>query len=568
MRRVKSTAIALLSITALLALPAAAQASFGIEPGSVETTAFATEGGLLDTQASSHPFSWTVSFKLNTDKEGHSEGGELRSFFIDLPPGFAGYPTAVPRCSRQEFEGFTVACSPNSQVGIVKANLPAIGTEVGGPLFNMVPPPGVPAQLGFAAAGLNAFENISLGAPEDGYGLRSTTNGLPLEATSIEATIWGTPADESHDDQRGVEASEGTPGKGHKYVGPHEAFLTMPATCDAPLKTTVSVDSKLDPGHYVSESAESLGPGGEPEAQEGCANVPFNPKVASATTSKAASASTGLDFELKLPNEGLTNPGGIAETEPHKIEVTLPEGITANPSAAEGLATCTEAQYGSEHLETAPGAGCPEASKLGSIVAHSPLLDEPIVGSLYLATPYENPHHTLIGLYLVFRAVERGVLLKQSAKVVPDPKTGQLVTTLEGLPPLPYSDATLHFKEGARGVLVTPGTCGSFATTAKLYPFSQPNTPVTKTAYMQIERGPNGGPCPSGGEPFNGTRKQPGRRLLALLLAPDPPRRRSGPDQVLLQASARCCRKAGGNRTVLRRGDRPGARPHRLKRRP
>ena len=77
------------------------------------------------------------------------------------------------------------------------------------------------------------------------------------------------------------------------------------------------------------------------------------------------------------------------------------------------------------------------------------------------------------------------------------------MTTLEGLPPLPYSDATLHFSEGARGVLVTPDTCGRFATTTKFYPFSEPNNPVTKTAYFQIERGVDGGACPSGGDPFN-----------------------------------------------------------------
>jgi hypothetical protein len=287
----------------------------------------------------------------------------------------------------------------------------------------------------------------------------STTNGLPLETTAIEATIWGTPGDKSHDKERGAQAAAGHGGGGIAFVGPQLPFLTLPAQCDEPLVTTVEVDSKLDPGNYVPAEAFSLGSGGEPEALDSCGSVPFDPEIDATTTSRAASAASGLDFELKLPNEGLNNSGGTVETEPHKIEVKLPEGVTANPSAAEGLATCSEAQFGSERIDSAPGAGCPEASKLGSILAHSPLLDEPIEGSLYLATPYANPKHTLIGIYLVFRAQERGVLIKQSGKVVPDPSTGQLVTTIEDLPPLPYSDATLHFKEGARGVLVTPDTC-------------------------------------------------------------------------------------------------------------
>ena len=505
--KLAKTKLALLSLLAALALPATAQAGFGIEPGSFHTSFEVSEGVVGVPQASSHPYSFTFGFKLNTDSVGHSEGGELRSVLVDLPPGFAGDPFATGRCTRQEFEGFSPACSPNSQVGIVSANLPTFGFVATGPLYNMVPPPGVAAQFGFAVAGLNALPEVSLRTESpfssERYGLHVANYGLPEEATSIEVTVWGTPAEPGHDEQRGSQAAEGHVGEGHAYVGPHEAFLTLPAECSRSIRTTVEVDSKLDPGHYVSEEAQSLDSGGNPAAPQGCGSVPFAPQVAAATTSKASASSTGLDFELKLPNEGLTNPGGIAETEPQKIEVALPEGVTANPSAAEGLATCSEAQYNSEQLDTAPGAGCPEASKLGSIIAHSPLTDEPIVGSLYLATPYQNPEGTLLAIYLVFRAQERGVLIKQTGRIEPDPKTGRLVTTLEGLPPLPYSDATLHFKEGARGVLVTPSKCGTYATTAKLYPFSDPSTPTVRTAYMQIERGVNGGPCPSGGLPFH-----------------------------------------------------------------
>ena len=185
-------------------------------------------------QASSHPYAFTLGFKLNTDEAGHSEGGEMRSVLVDLPPGFAGDPFAVDRCTRQEFEGFNPACSPNTQVGILSADLPGIGITATGPIYNMVPPPGVAAQFGFSVAGLNALQELSVRTeapnPLERYGLLDATYGLPLEATSIEATIWGTPAESGHDSERGAQAAEGS-GPGTPYVGPHKAFLTLPAEC-------------------------------------------------------------------------------------------------------------------------------------------------------------------------------------------------------------------------------------------------------------------------------------------------------------------------------------------------
>ena len=497
---IKRTALLLALGLALVAPPAAPAAApgFGIEPGSVSTVAL-NKNGTIDERASSHPYSWALSFRLNTNAEERTEGGEMRDAIVNLPPGMVGNALAVPRCTREDFEGFSPNCPVDTQIGILRANLPGGYGLVGGPVYNLVPPPGVAAQLGFAAGGLNALQNATAG-PEHEYGVRVAANNIPEETTEVIETIWGVPADPGHDKERGKAA--GTHGENSPSTAPLLPYLTLPANCDAPLKTTVSVDSKLAPGVFDTAAAYSRAPSGSAAALGGCEGVPFKPQIASQMTSKLAESASGLSFQLKLPNEGLLNPGGIAETEPRKIEVALPDGVTANPSAAEGLGVCTEAQYEAEQTDSGPGEGCPEASKLGSIVAHTPLLEEPIEGSLYLAKPYENPEGTLIALYLVFRAPERAVLVKQSGRVVPDPSTGRLVTTLEGLPPLPYSDATLHFREGARGLLVTPDGCGSYATTARLYPFSDPGSPVTKTAYFQIERGVDGGGCPAG-EPFN-----------------------------------------------------------------
>ena len=123
----RRTFACLFALAAILVGPAAARAaSFGVAPGSLAVTARNADG-TIDAQASSHPYAFTVSFALNTDLEGHSVGGELRDVLIDLPPGLVGNPTAVPTCTRQEFEGGRPHCSPASQIGILHANIPETG---------------------------------------------------------------------------------------------------------------------------------------------------------------------------------------------------------------------------------------------------------------------------------------------------------------------------------------------------------------------------------------------------------------------------------------------------------
>jgi hypothetical protein len=494
----------LIALVSLLLVPAAAQADFGIEPGSLKTTFEVSEGVTGVPQASSHPYAFKVHFKLNTDNEGRSEGGEMANVLADLPPGFAGDPFAVGRCTRQEFEGSTPRCPSNSQVGIIEASVVSLGL-VRGPVYNLVPPPGVAAQLGFSAAGLNALQDISVQTPQAGgaegepvegeaYGLNVDTFGLPLEVLSVEETIWGTPAEPGHDKQRGGSLAAGHPGTPIPYVGPHQAFLTLPAECEEAIRTIVEVNSKLDPGHYVPAEAESLDAGGNPVPPQGCEVVPFSPQVAASTTSHAASSASGLEFGVKLPNEGLTNPSGVAETEPEKVEVALPSGFTANASTAAGLVACSEEQFKAASLGNP---GCPEASKLGTLVAHSPLIEEPVEGSVYLATPLHNRFGTLLSLYLVASVPERGVLIKQAGRVDVNQTTGQLTTTFGGLPPLPYSSFELDLREGPRAPLTTPLTCGSYQATAKLYPFSEPEAATVRTVPFTVSSGPEGGGCVS-----------------------------------------------------------------------
>ncbi len=498
MRRRKTILASALAL-ALLALPATAQADFGLVPDSTWVRAL-SKNGTAAAQASSHPFSFTVHFDLKTDGSGHSEGGVMRNVLVDLPPGFIGNPAAIPTCPHVEFEGFSANCSLDTQVGVLRATLPGFG-QIVGPIFNLTPPPGVATEFGFSASEFLSLQFASVRS-EEGYGLGFGAPNIPLEVTSATETIWGVPSDSGHDAERGeaVLNSQGPPVKSN---APKLAYLTMPASCGAPPRATVRIDSTGAPGVYSEEAVDLTDSNNSPVAMNGCDGVPFDPKISSQPTTKLASSPSGLDFELKLPNQGLTGPGTTAETEPRKTVVTLPEGVSVNPSFAEGASTCSKAQYKAEKIDTPAGAGCPEASKLGSVIAQSPLLEEPVEGSVYLAAPYENEFGTLAALYLVARAPERGILVKQAGKVEFDPSTGQITSTFEDLPPVPYSSFKLHFREGARAPLATPSACGEYQTLARFTPFSAKDDTeaIQRTASFQVEHGSDGGACPSAGLP-------------------------------------------------------------------
>jgi hypothetical protein len=470
-----------------------ASAEFGFVPGSVSAVA-ENRDGTIDGQAGSHPYQYKISFAFNTEASGDTEGGQPRDVIVDLPPGLFGDPLAVPRCSRADFEGSVPRCPADTQIGVLHADIRDAG-EVTGPVYNMQPSPGVAGQLAFSAIDYNVLENASV-LSEEGYGLRVGAFDLPLEARSASEVIWGTPADPDHDPERGDALVKGTAPVAS--TAPLQPYLTLPSSCQAASKIAIRADSELAPGVFAEQSAVTVDAGGNPAPLAGCNSVPFAPEVSARTTSESAESASGLDFSLALPEQGLLIPGGIFESLPSKTVVTLPQGVTVNPSAANGLGVCTPAQYQAASATSGPGQGCPESSKVGTLVAKTPLLEEAIEGSVYVAAPHDNPFDSLIALYIVAKASERGVVIKQAGEVQADPVTGRLTTTFDHLPPLPYSAFEFDLREGPRAPLITPRTCGTYTTLVRLYPFSNPSVPAERTASFSIGSGANGGACASG----------------------------------------------------------------------
>jgi hypothetical protein len=468
-------------------------AGFGVSPGGATTV-------LSSTQAGAHA-DLTTSIAFDTVNAGGSLAGDPKNTTDDLPPGFAGDLRDTPSCPLAKFGLFE--CPIDTQVGITTVAVwqeGHVAVPYLEPVYNLAPDPGQIAKLGFRfGEALGVQGNVTL-RPGD-YGLRTTFENVVAnedELDSVSLTVWGVPADPIHDPLRF--ASFGHFGA-HSDVAP-APFLTSPTTCStAPLEARFTVDSWEQPAQLL-ETGMDFGP------LTGCDRLGMDPSLTAEATTDEAYAPTGLDFDTSIP-QTYENPDGLATSTLENEVVTLPEGMTVNPSSGAGLGACTEAEYAEEAAQYLAGRGCPNNSRLGSVRIVTPSLKEEATGSLFLAEPApfgeagKNPFGSLLALYLVARIPGRGVLVKSPGEVQPNLETGRLVTTFDDLPPLPFSLAAFNFNQGANSPLVTPPTCGSYEVKAALTPYSDPEeAPLTPPVPpFQITSGVGGGACPSGGTP-------------------------------------------------------------------
>ena len=243
-------------------------------------------------------------------------------------------------------------------------------------------------------------------------------------------------------------------------------YVSLPTSCEGPLSVTIRATSWQQPG-VVQRTTTA------PAPLTDCEHLSFQPKPTARLSSDRTTTPSGFDFTLEGNSSGLLDPNARAGSQVRNVSVSLPEGLTVNPSVGAGLGVCTRAQFAAEGIATPPGAACPNASTLGHVTVETPLVEGALEGSMFLAQPddpatgepgAENPFDALLALYLVARSPERGVIVKVSGRVHPDPSTGRLVATFVDLPQLPYSRFNVHFRDGQRSLLATPSTCSVYMT--------------------------------------------------------------------------------------------------------
>ena len=296
----------------------------GIVPGSFHAAAV-NRDGTTDMIAGSHPYAYTASFEINHDEAGVPEA-DARTLVVDVPAGFVGNPTATPRCDRQEFDGELANCPPSTQIGTLKAQLVEPHATLGpeGALYNLVPPAGVAASFGFQGAGFNVIENASLvHTPSGGsYRVAVTANVPKNGLLKASETVWGVPADKSHDAERECITST------FQHVTPcsieetPRPFLSLPTNCEPQLpdRPRSRLRPGPDPAEDPQESSGVTATGGVRRPR-----LISSPTIRVQPETSAAATATGLQVDLHMPQ--VETPEGLTEADLRNATVTLAEGM-------------------------------------------------------------------------------------------------------------------------------------------------------------------------------------------------------------------------------------------------
>lgn len=454
--------------------------------------------------AGSHPYRLNLDFQFNTQTgNAYNQAIETpKRIVTDLPPGLVINPQATTvRCTESEFQ--LEVCPDASAVGFVHTGIGVLGgTRLAAtPIYNMVAPRGVPAVFGFVPVGFPIFVHIIGHVRADGgYALSGSADNILSYGGlgGLSVTFWGDPTNPTLDHKRSECAQIET----LDCAVPRSSipFLTTPTACSSSLTTNLTYSSWQHPDVELTTSAQMRDLEGNPFGITGCDQLEFAPTLVAKPTTNVADSPSGLDVDLHVPQTDSLDQRATSNLK--GTVVTLPEGITVNPSAAGGLDACSSAQIG---LMTPVGqpspvyfnedhAACPDAAKVGTAKVTTPLVPDPLPGSVYLAKPFDNPFGSFLALYIVIDDPQSGVVVKLAGKVESDPDTGRLTTSFDDNPQLPFSDFALTFFGGSRGTLRTPPACGSYTTESEMTPWSG-NPAVGDENDYSIDQAPSGGSC-------------------------------------------------------------------------
>ena len=452
----------------------AAQAGFGVEEKNFEagtctvsSCTYSSVGADREqayTQAAGHPPYGITGFEFDSTPSGAGREpvGNVKRVRVDVPPGLAADPEALPACPVKTFE--EDGCPADTEVGKdeLTAFLALANITLSAPVYNLQQPPGLPLDFGIhVSTPLLALVNEHIFL--EGHDSWNTDFHEYFEINNISKTI---PVLKSK------LIFDGRAGEGN--------FLTLPSVC------AVTTTSYLEVESWEGEVARTQTH--TPVGVEGCGKVPFHPTAEAHPETAGSDEPDGVTAEVKVPQN--VGPEAIDTADIDDAHLTLPEGLTLDPSGAQGLVACTAAQAGLEEVQ--PGVrpttpvSCPAASKIASVTIETDLPPGSLTGSVYLGSPRGGP---IMGPpYTVYVDAESGygVSVRLMGTVNPNPATGRLEATFSGNPQLPFGALVMKFDGGPLAPLANPLACGAGAVEALFTPYTAQapapsSTPFTAT---------------------------------------------------------------------------------------
>jgi hypothetical protein len=478
--RARHLLVAAIAAGALLAVPSLASAALSVSSVDVQ---------MSTTQAGAHPnllirTSYSGDMTTQIGGPGLNPIADSPSIYeIHLPPGLNGNPLAAPTCSMADFQ--IDRCPPQTAVGTARQGIfillapPADQNRVlPGFIFNLeTDDPDQAALLGVRTiGGVDGMGNpvtasrvpFALTISPNDYGLDSinlerltavSRTAGPIFITSLELTLSGRTA---------------------------AGFFTSNPTACTPIQVTTTTTSNA--GQTATGQSAPFTP-------TGCGALPFDVGLASqlSTTQTDVPVQAGFSVTMPASDDPLRQSAVLEST------VVLPAGMTVNPSVAQGLEECTDAQFNAGDRTTA--AACPAASQIGTVTFVTPLFEQTFSGPVYYGTRTAGTFNRLFVDVPV-----PGVHIKLTGNVTLNQANGQVTTTFQNLPQLPFSDFNLTFQGGSRSVLVNPQSCGPQTVTSNNVPFARltdstpPNATPSSTFTTSFDGA--GAPCAAAFRPW------------------------------------------------------------------
>ncbi len=387
---------------------------FSFEPGMV--------GGGSVSQAGAHPWELTTSFGVPS-AESPPKGGEggghyfepprnFKNVAVELPLGLLGDPLATARCEESQLRD--AECPADSQVGVFgllislgESEFQYTGAVPSGccsAVYNMVPEAGYPAEFGFTYAhNIPIVMYANLVHTGTGYRVRVNVPGVPVADEALESNL----------------TFFGEPGK-INGSGSTKAFLSNPTDCSAESEGISSHIVGTAKGSVARIELEPWGEPGDVVSSEqsvypqltGCDLLRFEPSLSFAPSASSEGGTTQADspsaFTSQLEVQQSTEFSQFATPALRDATVKLPEGVTINPPAGEGLEGCQAEgpegiNIGSD--DVGPGGrdeGDPEATELGEGHAGPGGNSSPYDDGFYHTAPGHCPAASAIGTAEVF----------------------------------------------------------------------------------------------------------------------------------------------------------------------
>lgn len=448
------------------------------------------------TQAAGHPNFGINAFLMNqTGGFPNLPDGFLKETRVELPEGLGVNPLATEQCTIQQLSE-VIATEP-----IVLTKCALTESQVGWDYFTTISPGPPPATLppeGFEFTLKTPVYNIETpDDPESPYYGSSSLAGFNI-TTEPTLLVGDLDPQDQHisfttSDLKSPLAG-GAPIIGSRLVFEGQAgngYVTIPSVCGKKLATVLHATSHpypVPPGPELERTAVSE----TKYTATGCDEVPFEPKVDVTVDSKTDSPEPAT-VNVQIPFN--PDPEGVTNSQLKVAKVVLPQGTGINPSAANGLETCTDAQFAKG---TSNPITCPDASKIGFVEVETPSLPGIFGGEVYAGQPLSNNPSTGEQFRIFLHVVEPrfGVNVRLEGKVFPDLETGQITAVVADNPQAPFESFRVHINGGPKGVLTTPDTCGPHTTTTELTPFTETGN-ATPSSQFTLDEAAYGGACPA-----------------------------------------------------------------------